>query len=193
MVNSKNIDLEKIHLSLPEKMDTYVSKATYSGSQFLVQFDNVEVNVENEEIVYDIDTQKIVDHCQEMVFQNSADWFKGKSFSHEYIQKAFRVEIFKEGAKYFDNRKNRLYLSELQDTTFCKASIVAEFTGLQFSGKTIVSQFKVKQVKFDFEFIFTDECLIEEEPKIEEPVEISIADPEIVIQEEEITFEELLN
>jgi hypothetical protein len=102
-----DVNSDNIVFNIPEKRkNKYYSKIEYNNEPFVLELENIK-NIETDENFITIENvpffEVIENHSKTKCFEKSKEWFKGKSFSFEFIQNAFK------SCKY--NDKIRLEIS----------------------------------------------------------------------------------
>ena len=157
----KNLNTSDISYTRPEKKvdKVYVSYASINEAPCVVQFDRVPTSVsDGGKLVFDFDSiqmkQTIEFLAKQKCVDSSAEWFKGRIFTIEYIESAFNTLLDTGKARYYDSARKHVYPSEIVGRTDpFSTQVIVEFVGLQFSGRVITALWELKQGKFDFTHI----------------------------------------
>lgn len=187
----RKLQTEAIFLETPTKIgNVYISMPCYSGniSPIKIQFDNLDVDTNGVSLIVDFELNQLKLDIEKAAKQecvaNSGIWFKGRSFTKEYINNAFVSSVNTEGVKYYDSGRSQLHSKEIEGY-HSGSKVIIEFLGLQFAGKVITALWDVKQILFNVESS-RELCLIQDE--IIESDTVDTADTVDSVED----FEELL-
>lgn len=171
----RNVHFECLSYSKPDKRDQKLySQINYNGSFFFIQSPklkcigstpdtiNLEFSKEHPDF-YSLFKKLDMEHIN-VCCQNSQKWFKGKQFSSDKIQKAYKSDILPGNTQsslpylnlnlnsettVFDEDKNKLsvdeYTSLLNDNVLLK--VILHLDGLSVSKHSIGCTWHVKQIK----------------------------------------------
>ena len=215
VINYKEVDLSKLVLSKPERLES--EKVIYTSNLYfdkvlpcIIQTPNLIYNKKEKKLAFDLNRnpefysliEQLKDRITEILYNNSEKFFKGKKFSYNWIYKATSniIEIDCEGKanipnidrsdtiKIFDHFKEPV---EKDDFEEYEGIFILNIKNIEFSGKSIQIKIDIDAVKLKFKReIITDVCLLEDsdsEKDINEeiPDDISESDTESLLSEQD--------
>lgn len=179
-MNLDKINLDLIKYNKPEKQGSkYFSKITYLDSLLEIKLDLDEIELEGD-YVYIKDTvffESLENHTKTQCFENSKEWFKGKTFTFQFIQEAFVTNIMDKIIKIKSARDLVIYdsskkLIPFENKVLENLSIIISIPDIWISPHHIGINMLVKKINLN------SYCFISDTESEDIPSEIEQSDNE---------------